>query len=188
MLRFSGNHWLPRKLRHSPEAAQGRPVRKSGLFSSLSPQRPPATTSTIPPKPRAMSPSVGPPTTQICPTDCKKKESRAWVRGSGRDCHRGFSLLVIHALSSARSVLVSPGHTPPLSLGWTLSGLHLVLNLAKETYRMHSTVGLSALSSAGRPTGHGLCHHSWVTRPSMNILWFPHPALLVSGSLQLPSA
>lgn len=185
---FLGNHWLPRKLRQGPEAAQGCPVRKSSLFSSLSPQRPPAMASTIPPTPRAMSPSVGPPMTQICPTGCKKKENRAWERGSGRDCHRGFSLLVSHALSSSRSLLVSPGHAPPLSPCWTLSGLHLVLNLVQETHRVRSTMGLSALSSAGRPTGHGPCHHSWVTRPSMNILWFPHPALLVSGSLQLPSA
>lgn len=140
-------------------------MRKSSLFSSLSPQRPPAMTSTIPPKPRAMSPSVGPPMTQICPTGCKKKESRAWERDSGRDCHRGFSLLVIHVLGSSRSVLVSPGHTPPLSPGWTLSGLHLLLNVAKETHRVHSTVGLSALSSAGRPAGHGPCHHSWTTHP-----------------------
>lgn len=158
-------------------------MRKSSLFSSLSPQRPPVMTSTIPPTPRAMSPSVSPPMTQICPTGCKKKENRAWERGSGRDCHRGFSLLVSRALSSSRSGLVSPrtrpSSVPRLDLVWTPPGI----NLVQEAHRGHSTVGLSALRSAGRPTGHGPCHHSWVTRPSMNILWFPHPVLLVSGSL-----
>lgn len=80
----------------------------------LSPQQPPASTSTIPPKPRASAThlSISPPP-QICPLGLPEGSGAAvWGSGQG-DCHRSFSLQVTHSLSHSRSILVFPGMPHP---------------------------------------------------------------------------